>query len=241
MQIGLAAVGFTSTVAQVVLMRELVATLYGNELLFGLVLATWLAWVAAGSSPRGLARLVERAPHLPGGGREGVVTFIGGLALAAVLFPAQIALVRGVRTLLRVTPGALVEFGPMVGAVVLILAPLCLLTGLLFTLGARLTVERGGVASQAYVWESVGGIVGGALFSFVLVRQFDPFQTALLVSAVNLTVAASFLIPRPLPSLSRFLLVAPLFIILIIVASFLGNHLHVATLRWQWQSRFYLP
>ena len=39
MSIALAAVGFTSTIAQVVLMRELVATFYGNELLFGLVLA----------------------------------------------------------------------------------------------------------------------------------------------------------------------------------------------------------
>ncbi|MBE9470590.1 MAG: hypothetical protein IMY75_00555, partial [Chloroflexi bacterium] len=58
MKIALAAVGFTSTIAQVVLMRELVATFYGNELLFGLVLTAWLAWVAAGSW--GLARLAER-------------------------------------------------------------------------------------------------------------------------------------------------------------------------------------
>ena len=58
MRIALAAVGFTSTIAQVVLMRELVATFYGNELLFGLVLTAWLAWVAAGSW--GLARLAER-------------------------------------------------------------------------------------------------------------------------------------------------------------------------------------
>ncbi len=45
MSIPLAALGFTMTIAQVLLMRELVATFYGNELLFGLVLATWLAWV----------------------------------------------------------------------------------------------------------------------------------------------------------------------------------------------------
>ena len=40
MRLALATVGFTSTIAQVILMRELVATFYGNELLFGLVL--WL-------------------------------------------------------------------------------------------------------------------------------------------------------------------------------------------------------
>ena len=102
MRIALAAVGFTSTIAQVVLMREMVATFYGNELLFGLVLAAWLAWVAVGSW--GLARLTERR-------QLGTRTFAAGLLLAAVLLPAQIGLVRAVRILLGVTPGALVEFG----------------------------------------------------------------------------------------------------------------------------------
>ncbi len=49
MRLTLAAVGFTSTIAQVVLLRELVATFYGNELLLGLILMAWLAWVAAGA------------------------------------------------------------------------------------------------------------------------------------------------------------------------------------------------
>jgi spermidine synthase len=246
MSIALAAVGFTSTIAQVLLMRELVATFYGNELLLGLVLTAWLAWVAIGSW--GLARLTERR-------QLGVRAFAAGLVLAAVLLPAQIGLVRGVRTLLGVTPGAFVEFGPMVGAVVFIPAPLCLLSGFLFTLGARLTTERGGVAGQAYVWESIGAVVGGALFSFALIRWLDPFQTALLVSAVNLTTAlrtclsarlsAPTLPPPHAPTpphphtllLPRFLLPALLLIVLIVLttAAFpLGHHLHETTLRWQW-------
>ncbi|MDY7076743.1 MAG: hypothetical protein SXV54_07430 [Chloroflexota bacterium] len=231
MRLALATVGFTSTIAQVILMRELVATFYGNELLFGLVLSTWLVWVAVGSFPGGLARLVERR-------QLGSGAFAVGLVLAAVLLPAQISLVRGVRTLLGVTPGALVEFGPMVGAVVLILAPLCLLGGFLFTLGARLTTERGSVAGQAYVWESAGGVVGGAIFSFALIHWLDPFQTALLVSAVNLTVALRIYIftrhatpklahPHPLFLFS--------FLVLLLLCSFpLGHHLHTATIRWQW-------
>jgi len=220
MRIALAAVGFTSTIAQVVLMRELVATFYGNELLFGLVLMAWLAWVAVGSW--GLARLAVLR-------RLGAWTFAAGLVLAAALLPAQIALVRDVRTLLGVTPGAFVEFGPMVAAVVLILAPLCLLGGFLFTLGARLTVERGGIAGQAYVWESAGAVVGGALFSFLLIRWLDPFQTGLLVAAVNLAVAASLLLPCfPAPLLLCTLA-------LLSAAAFpLGRSLHHATLRWQW-------
>ncbi|MBN1993472.1 MAG: hypothetical protein JW953_12295 [Anaerolineae bacterium] len=50
---------------------------------------------------------------------------------------------RYARTLLGVTPGAFVKFIPMVGAIVLILAPLCVLAGFLFTLGARFMVGEG--------------------------------------------------------------------------------------------------
>jgi spermidine synthase len=224
MRIALAAVGFTSTVAQVLLMRELVATFYGNELLFGLALAVWLAWVAVGSW--GLARCISPA-------RGGAITFVAGLMLAAVLLPVQLGLVRGARALLGVTPGAFVEFGAMVGALVLILAPLCLLSGMLFTLGTRLVVERGGAAGRAYVWESAGAVVGGALFSFVLVRWLDPFQTALLVAAVNLTVALLLLLFPILPY-PRTLLLLALLTLLLVGSLPLGHYLHTTTLRWQW-------
>jgi spermidine synthase len=254
MRIPLAAVGFTSIIAQILLMRELVATFYGNELLFGLALMVWLAWVALGSW--GLARLSifrrlrERA-------------FAVGLIFAGILLLAQIALVRDVRGLLDVTPGAFVEFGPMVLALALALAPLCMLAGFLFTVGARLTVERSGAVGQAYAWESIGAVVGGALFSFVLVRWLDPFQTALLVGAANVAVAIYLLqepplgVSRilgggrqhsfPLPSLLlKFGIDLPaqargavaksiiVFVALVVVALPLGGYLHQVTLRWQW-------
>ncbi|NOZ28808.1 MAG: hypothetical protein GXP39_12250 [Chloroflexi bacterium] len=223
----LAAVGFTSTVAQIVLMRELFATFYGNELLFGIVLMAWLAWGAVGAW--GLARWVARR-------WRGIEAFAAGMAFAAVLFPAQIAWVRDVRALLGVTPGAFVEFGPMVAAVILIVAPLCLVTGSLFTLGARWIIERGGSAGRSYAWESIGSVVGGALFSFLFIRWLDPFQTALLVGAVNLTVAMTLLASH-LPGLShplRRLIPLAVLAVLIVVALSLGPVLHDATLRWQW-------
>jgi len=237
-RIALAAAGLTSTIAQVLLMRELVATFYGNELLFGLVLAAWLAWVAAGSW--GMARIsppssppLSLPPALPLGGRkggQGQRIFAGGMALAAALLPAQIALVRGARELLGVTPGAFVELGPMVAAVVLVLAPLCLVGGGLFTLGTRLTVERGGAAGRAYVWESAGAVAGGALFSFVLIRWLDPFQTALLVTTLDLAIALWLLKPET----RNLKLLATASLLLALSALLAGPLLHAATLRWQW-------
>jgi len=213
------AVGFTAVVGQVVLMRELVATLYGNELLFGLFLTAWLAWGAAGSAAGARLR------------RAGARTVAVGLALAALLLPAQLALVRGLRTLLGVPPGAFVGFWPMVAATVLIPAPLCALLGGLFAASVHI-LPGSDPGARAYLWESGGSVAGGVLFSFLLVHWLDPFQTALLVGALDLTLAGAILYTARSALSPRRLLCALL--LLLPCSLFLGHGLHVATLRWQW-------
>jgi hypothetical protein len=52
-------IGFTATVAQIVLLRELMVVSYGNEISLGVMLASWLLWTALGSSV--LGRLSARA------------------------------------------------------------------------------------------------------------------------------------------------------------------------------------
>jgi spermidine synthase len=260
MGVALAVIGFTSMIGQVVLMRELVATFYGNELVFGLILAAWLLWVAAGSA--GLGRLAE-------GRRLGPGTFAMGLALAALFLPAQVALTRAIRVLLDITPGALVSFGSMAWSILLILAPLCLLLGWQFTLGSRLLAERGGAVGRAYVYEGWGAAIGGALFSFLLVRFLNPFQIALGLGAVNLAVGWWLLrqvrrqfkqagLPRPASGgvgaasaekeNSYDIQVANFYIrrggvfaaglaalLLALLAWPLGQTLHRTTLAWQWE------
>jgi spermidine synthase len=245
MGIALAVIGFTSMIGQVVLMRELVATFYGNELVFGLILAAWLLWVAAGSAV--LGRLAEGRDLGPG-------AFALGLALAALFLPAQIALTRAIRVLLGITPGALVSFGSMAWSIFLILAPLCLLLGWQFTLGSRLLAERGGTVGRAYVYEGWGAAISGALFSFLLVRFLNPFQVALGLGAVNLAVGwwllrqvrRKFIAPagpqsggfwRGLWSTpSRWAFAAGLAALLLALLAWpLGWTLHRTTLAWQWE------
>ena len=217
----LAAVGFTSTIGQLLLLRELIAVFYGNELVLGLILAAWLAWVAVGAW--GLGRRFHATD----------AALALGLGAAAVLLPAQVALVRAGRTLLGVTPGALVAFGPMALAILLILAPLCLLLGWQFTLGARLLVQRGGTIGAAYVAESSGAVLGGALFSFLLVHWLDPFQTALAVGALNLAVAP--LVCGCYSALRKGRILLGLGAVALAVAAWpLGGWLQRATLGWQY-------
>jgi spermidine synthase len=245
-------VGVTAIVGQILLIRELLATLYGNELLFGTLLAAWLGWGALGA---GLAVVGRRASAAPGAS-----PMAAGLAAAALLLPAQLALVRGLRAVLGATPGSMLDLGSMVLAVVLLLAPLCLCLGALFAAGTRALVEGGGTPGWAYVWDSIGAVTGGVLFSFVFVRWLNPFQTAFLIGGFDLAVAALVLIcsapaepaePSGLPSAGSGMsasrlkvvrrpifpltLVAVFTLVVLTIAAFpLGRAAQTATLRLQW-------
>ena len=283
----LLALGFTTTVAQVLLVRELVAVFYGNELVLGLILAAWLAWGALGAGLSGrlfscsqrseghipaqgvlgaglsgrLFSCSQRSEdHIPAQGVPGVGLsdrrascsqkardriLAWGLVALGLLPALQMLLVRAARGLLRVPPGALVEFGPMVGVILLSVAPVCLLAGALFPPLARRLAETGRPAGQAYLWECAGAAAGGALFSFVLIRCLDPFQTAALILIVDLSAALSFanlplanlpLAHLPLAHLPlAHLPLANLPLALLLLALLpLASSIHRATLRWQW-------
>jgi spermidine synthase len=210
----LAAAGFTAVVGQVLLMRELVATFYGNELIFGLVLAVWLAWGALGAFAAGRAQ-------------GGMRLVVAGLLLAAITLPSQLLLVRSIRSFLGVVAGAHVEFLPMVASICLLPAPLCLLLGGIFSVAARMLPDPKS-GSRVYLWESFGSALGGGLFSFVFVHWLDPVQTALLVSGLDLTVAVLLLFPRSLIPTVLMLIAVPF------GALPLGGHLHSLSLAWQW-------
>jgi spermidine synthase len=312
MQGALLALGFTTTVAQVLLVRELVAVFYGNELVLGLILAAWLAWGALGAGLSGRLFSCSRkseghipAQAVPGMGpsghrascsqgsedrvpvqealgvglsghrascsqgaedrvpvqealgvgpsghwvscsqktRERILA--GGLVALGLLPALQMLLVRAARGLLHVPPGALVEFGPMAGVILLSVAPVCLLAGALFPPLARRLAETGRPAGEAYLWECAGAAAGGALFSFVLIRYLDPFQIAALILIVDLAAALSFanlqlanlrlanlrLTHLPLAHLPLALL--PLALLLLVLLP-LASFIHRATLRWQW-------
>jgi spermidine synthase len=223
MRVSLLALGFTTTVAQVLLVRELVAVFYGNELVLGLILAAWLAWGALGA---GLAGGFVSCSHK---------ILAGGLVALGLLPALQMLLVRAARGLLRVPPGALVEFGPMAGVILLSVALVCLLAGTLFPPLARRLAETGRPAGEAYLWECAGAAAGGALFSFVLIRYLDPFQIAALILIVDLAAALSFanlqLANLRLAHLPLALL--PLVLLLLVLLP-LASFIHRATLRWQW-------
>ena len=93
----LSLIGFTSVIAQIVLMRELIVVFYGNEISLGIILAGWLLWTAIGSSLLGRISGCSIDPRKAVASLEGMI---------AVIFPLTIFAVRASRAVLLAAPNS---------------------------------------------------------------------------------------------------------------------------------------
>ena len=177
------ALGITSQVGQIVFLRELLMVFHGNELSLGIILAAWMICVGIGS--RAGAAVLQRHP-------DALRLLRIDAAALVVLLPFTVLLIRMLPAFFDVPPGGLLSLTDMTIASLLVMAPSTVLLGAQFVLLARIWRERDGVAdasgaAKTYTGEAAGNVVGGLLFTLVLVHHLDAFQVSLLVAAVMLS------------------------------------------------------
>jgi spermidine synthase len=190
--------GLSAVVTQLALMRELLSAFHGNELALGTTLGAWLFLT-------GLGAWLGRASWLEGS-VAGWLSF--GLVPIALLPLGEVLAVRGLRDVIFIR-GAEVGYLATALSSFLVLMPYCLVSGFMLTracgLGTppaclsdhgRPTAEQAARPENAigsvYVADSLGSIVGGLLFSFVLVHFLD--HVALLAVPAFLSLAVAILI-----------------------------------------------
>ncbi|MGD2177804.1 MAG: hypothetical protein PVG71_08280, partial [Anaerolineae bacterium] len=181
--------GFSFSATQVLMARELLVSFTGNELSIGLVLGNWLLLEALGSGVLG---------RLGGRLRPGARTYaILQVALALVL-PLSLYAAVSVRRIVGTTPGEGIGLAPIIWSSLLVLAPLGLVDGAMFTFGCRayghLVDDRTPSASAVYVLEAVGGIVGGLAFTYLFIPYLQSIQMVLVLAVLNLASAAALLL-----------------------------------------------
>lgn len=200
--------GAVSQVGQVVLLREFLMAFHGNEFSIGIVLAAWLAWVGVGS--RLGAYWIDRTY------RPRFALAINASALLLVL-PVTIFLIRNLRGFFRILPGAYLSLLDMTISSFLLMAPVCLLLGAQFVLLSRAWRESDRAndtsgAGKTYVGEAAGNMLGGILFTFLIVRYLNSFQSAVL--AASLMLGAVLLITKRQACPGR-----PIFWVLLLMAA----------------------
>ncbi|OGX12051.1 MAG: hypothetical protein A2351_01495, partial [Omnitrophica bacterium RIFOXYB12_FULL_50_7] len=158
---------------------------YGNEFFIGWVLFCWLLGTSLGSI---LGSKLSRDP--PRAFRSLAICHV----LIAILFPMTIVLIRSGKPILGTSAGAMPEFILSLLYSLAVLVPLCGVMGMQFAVAARGQVcqmPEGGAARAvgwAYLWECLGFIAGGIVFSFVLVFA-NEFRVAAIFAALNLATA----------------------------------------------------
>ncbi len=185
------AFGFASMAGQILLLRELIVVFYGNELSVGIMLASWLFWVAIGSWViNNISHLIESALKTNG---PPYLLFSSLLIAVSIILPLSIFLVRNIKNFLNVSAGEIIGLIPMSISSFFVLAPACLLFGFLFALSCRIVSyksERAPIdVGVIYIIEATGACVGGLAFSYLFIHIFKPLQVALFCGVLNICAA----------------------------------------------------
>jgi spermidine synthase len=182
---GFLLMGFSFTVTQGLLIRELLVAFFGNELSIGLILGNWLILEAVGSGL--LGKLADRW-------RGKASSFAALQVLFALFLPLCLYAAYTSRRIVGAIPGEGVGLIPIFTSSFLILTPLALVDGAMFAFGCRayatLTGNEAPAIGWVYIYEALGAIAGGIVFTYLFIPFLYSLQIVLLLSALNLLSAA---------------------------------------------------
>jgi spermidine synthase len=175
--VAVSAAGAASLLAQVVLLREILASSQGNELVLGFVLALWLLLTGLASAVGGrIMRQSEQAAH-----------WLGRLLMTApLLLLASLWMTswEGPRAL-----GQTPSISLLVAVSMVALVPACVLSGLCFA-WALAALPGQGRAASLYGAETLGSAAAGLLFHFLFA---DRLSSAWIVFIAGATCAGASL------------------------------------------------
>jgi len=190
--ISILVMGFSGLVAEILLLRELLIVFSGNELSIGIILSNWLILEALGAYLAGWP--AEKSKNM-----AATFTLIT-ILFALSLFPS-IYLTRLLKPLLGVSIGESLGLLSMFYTSLLILLPVSMLHGALFTWSCRIYTrvpgQEASIAGRVYVVETVGTIIGGIFCTYLVVVYFNAFQAAAGLVLTNLFACLALLTPSP--------------------------------------------
>ncbi|UCG61100.1 MAG: hypothetical protein JSV52_12330 [Candidatus Zixiibacteriota bacterium] len=162
--------GFFAIGGQVLLLRELVASLNGDELFISTALFGWLLAVALGAYFGGKPQLRADSARL--------------FAVGAVLLVLTVIAIRVIPMIIGQLPGEVVTFSTSVLISILAMLPVGFITGWLFpTIAVFETRVRASIVG-AYLFEGLGAFVGGLAILFVVGGLLSALETAVAIGAI---------------------------------------------------------
>ncbi|MBD3385598.1 hypothetical protein GF407_11820 [candidate division KSB1 bacterium] len=195
--------GVITITIQILFIREFFNIFYGNELCYGILLAGWMFWTAAGSLlGHYLQPLHKRSFH-----------FYFTIIVALVII--DLIVLKFVRYILNVPYGEFISITGLTLFSFVLLALPCFFMGLLYSRlaaqSAALPRISGDPSAFVYGWEAAGSVVASLLLTFILLTRFTPLVLMLMLYLFGTVL---LFVIRP----GRYPAVAALLALLIILA-----------------------
>jgi spermidine synthase len=181
-------IGASGITAQVLLLRELLISFYGNELTLGVILASWILSEALGVYITG--RAIDRV-------KNHYFVFICLQMIFALALPASVYLSRTFKALMGISPGQGLGLSAIFLSSFFIMLPLGFCHGGLFSLACKIFFPDKQKAAltigRVYFWETAGTLLGGVILTFLFIPFLDSFSIVFVVSISNILVCFFFL------------------------------------------------
>ena len=192
--------GLLAILTQLVIFRELSVLFYGNELFLGTFLSSWLFWVGMGSLL--IRRLLLKA-------QLKVDYFAYGFLTISIFLPFVFVLVRLSKNIFA--------FGQLIGPIgttlytFIVMSCICFVIGGQFSLACAIAgdkIKTGSALGRVYLYETLGAVVGGVLFTYILIGKVPTFIIAVILSFISVFVGWILLRLEKKMSTKNLLLIA---------------------------------
>jgi spermidine synthase len=172
--------GLSAIVTQIIALREFLSALYGNELVIGIVLANWMLLTGLGAY---IGRYIEkdRINILLISLLQALISFLPLVILYLLYYLKDFFLL----------PGQIPNILEVIFGSFLLLAPYCIISGLIFTLICHYLANyfSQNTVSKVYAIEAFGSVIGGFLFNFLFLFVFKTFVTLKVIMLLNFIAA----------------------------------------------------
>ena len=166
--------GFISSISQVVLLRELMIEVNGNEIIFSFFLSIWLFLVALGTYLNQIIKFKKN-------NRKTNYLII---LILIVITPLQFLFIHFLTAKIILISGMIINIPTVILIAFLTLFPGCLLIGFLFPLNCSLFSNLRNPVHKVYILECFGMILGGIYF-FLFIIFFRNFSLMVLMNFIS--------------------------------------------------------
>lgn len=230
--------GAFALVSQTMIVREFFVVVYGNEFIFGVLLANWLIGIFTGAMLGGSAADKYR---------DNLKLFVISILVMAIVFPLAVAAIRFLYIYSGTDPGTYISFSNVFLYSATLIIPVSFFIGFAFPVAARVHSanassqnEKVKKISHIYIIEAFGSLFGGIVYTFFLVGRFNPFFIAALI-ILPLMFSGWAILHHTHHKYLRTCAVFLLIVNVILLTPTVSQKIESITVKKRWQSFSQLP